>query len=197
MAVEVETPALLRLRDIVPNAIRTTDLSSAYEFSHPLNFRRWGTAMIDHRNGAVVWRIEFAEEDGQNVLEFGKPLTRKIEPGRLAIGRAAGVVAYHALFYVRGPFRGLGFAPAVLAAESELYARWGVAQIQILAADEGAAYWVRKHGFRPQSWEHLRERLPGWLARKKLPPVAPATPADLPWDYLVEASPLVVYKDLE
>jgi len=189
---------LARLREIMPQEVIATDLPSTYAFAHPLNAMRTGFATVDPRTNGVCWSVDFFTENAEKVLEDGRPLTRRVDPARLVIGSGrSGVVAYHALFYIREEFRRKRLASAVFASEQELYARWGVAQIQLVAADQGVAYWVRQHGFVPDDWGYLRGRLAGWLAKRRLPEIVPTTPAELPWDYLMEQGTMVVYKDLQ
>ena len=187
------------LRQIPGASVAAHDLSDTYGISHPLNDSRELSKQIVERSGDeewLLWGLKIYDANREQVLEA--PLVRKVYRSRpLRSVRSNGPVAYNALFKIKARFKGQGLAKHLYAAEGELYKKWGVKEIHIVAHEDGLVVWIKKFGFLPRRPGALATMYASWAQRRNIAQSPPISPADYPESFLQSLDSLELYKVIE
>ncbi len=171
------------------------ELDRPYAFRHDLNgSRRIDAAMVDD---CLNWEIKFQTPAGDELTEDHAPVHRAVgSDAGLWSGPGTGKVATNKALILKEPYHRQLFATALYGAETALYSRWNIREVQMVAMAAGREVWPTM-GFVPKEPEALRFAFRTWLRQQATPPrEPPAELVDYPPEFLRTLSYLQLYKVL-
>ena len=169
------------------------DLQETYSFSHEAVTARFLTR-LEVKSHSLLWAV-MLHCDGESILD--RNLARRlVQDWQLASRPEKGLIAYNAEFYLKEEFRRRRVASTVYPREFDLYRRWGVPEIHMMAQEQGRLVWLRQFGFRPPSdvAVMLQTEYAGWAEKRGLSTTAPIDPIDYPDEFLLARHELKLFK---
>ena len=182
------------LRTSLNADVSPDDFELAYGFEHPLIAQRALVRQVAMA-GDFQWQVQFFDGTGECMFKSNGALTRRLYTNIPLCGaRSTGPVAYNESFRLKTPFRRKKLATSVYREEEQLYARWGVKEIQMQAIEAGPAVWIKKFEFLPKHPGALAEAYVTWAAEMGLEGEPPANPALYPTPFLNTRPELELFK---
>lgn len=185
--------------------ITETDVRQTYQLD--------GRVEADDSETTVDFQVLAGTDDGAKVIYSvqcftmaGLPILDRLERWlcdnkRLLGSNGRSRVACRVRFYVRGNFQGQGIASHIIGREDSLFRRWGAAEIQVTAMEDGRWVWTRPqfgYAIRAEDFLLLQQRYTEWQRERGALEVRRATNlVDFPRDFLLSTpNSLALFKTL-